>query len=71
EGIPFDAAIGMEPGRVRVTVRLDHWLRRIDFARASPPDAEGLSHFPAGSQPANAFTRGAEDTGAWIFTWPN
>ncbi|MFY0580878.1 hypothetical protein ACN28S_47500 [Cystobacter fuscus] len=54
---------------MRITVDLNTWLGRIDFATVSPADAEGVSTFPTGSQAMNALVRGVEDTGAYVVTW--
>ncbi len=69
EGIRFERALAEEVGRVRITVDLNTWLGRIDFATVSPADAEGVSTFPTGSQAMNALVRGVEDTGAYVVTW--
>ncbi|EPX65311.1 putative lipoprotein [Cystobacter fuscus DSM 2262] len=69
EGIRFERALAEEVGRVRITVDLNTWLGRIDFATVSPTDAGGVSTFPAGSQAMNALVRGVEDTGAYVVTW--
>ena len=69
EGIRFERVLGQETGRVRITVDLNKWLGRIDFATASPADARGISTFPTGSQAMNALVRGVEDTSAYVVTW--
>jgi hypothetical protein len=69
EGIRFERSLAQEVGRVRITVDLNTWLGRIDFATASPADAAGVSTFPIGSQAMNALVRGVEDTGAYVVTW--
>ncbi len=68
-GIAFDRTIGTESGRVRVTLRVDQWLSRVDFGRLGAPDARGIATFEDGAQPMNALTRGVEDTTAYEFTW--
>lgn len=56
EGVRFEHAIGTQAGAVRVTVKLQSVLSRIDFGAA----AEVI---------ANAFSRGVEDTGSYAVTW--
>lgn len=69
QGIRFERVLAQEVGRVRIAVDLNTWLGRIDFATVSPPDANGVSTFPTGSQAMNALVRGVEDTGAYVVTW--
>ncbi|NVJ21656.1 MULTISPECIES: hypothetical protein [Myxococcus] len=68
-GVRFEKSLGMETGRVRLTVDLRKWLDRIDFATATDPDADGVYTFPADSQARNALLRGVEDTTAYVVTW--
>ncbi|MCE9671883.1 hypothetical protein LY474_29175 [Myxococcus stipitatus] len=68
-GVRFEKSLGMEAGRVRVSVDLRKWVDRIDFATATDPDADGVYTFPAESQASNALVRGVEDTTAYVVTW--
>ncbi|MBN8230051.1 hypothetical protein JYK02_21280 [Corallococcus macrosporus] len=69
EGVRFERDLQKEAGFVRIAVDLGKWMDRIDFATASPPDAAGVSTFPAGSQAQNGLVRGVEDTSAYVVTW--
>jgi hypothetical protein len=68
-GVRFEKSLGMEAGRVRITVDLSKWLGRIDFATATDVDADGIYTFPAESQAQNALLRGVEDTTTYVVTW--
>jgi hypothetical protein len=69
EGIRFERELGLEAGRVRITVDLAKWLGRIDFATVGTPNAVDVQPFPASSQAQNALERGVEDTSAYAVTW--
>jgi hypothetical protein len=69
EGVRFERELKQEPGSVRIAVDLAKWMGRINFATVSAPDAAGVSTFPADSQAQNGFTRGVEDTSAYVVTW--
>jgi hypothetical protein len=69
EGVRFERELKQEPGSVRIAVDLAKWMGRINFATVSPPDAAGVSTFPADSQAQNGFVRGVEDTSAYVVTW--
>ncbi|MFB1484366.1 hypothetical protein [Corallococcus sp. RDP092CA] len=69
EGVRFERDLQQEAGHVRIAVDLGKWMDRIDFATASPPDADGVSTFPADSQAQNGLVRGVEDTSAYVVTW--
>ncbi|MCY0999830.1 hypothetical protein OWM54_22100 [Myxococcus sp. MISCRS1] len=68
-GVRFEKSLGLEAGRVRITVDLRKWVDRIDFATATDTDADGIYTFPADSQARNALMRGVEDTTAYVVTW--
>ncbi|NBD14472.1 MULTISPECIES: hypothetical protein [Corallococcus] len=69
EGVRFERELKQESGFVRIAVDFGKWMDRIDFATASPPDASGVSTFPADSQAQNGLVRGVEDTSAYVVTW--
>ncbi|WP_404366912.1 hypothetical protein ACIHQR_38605 [Corallococcus coralloides] len=69
EGVRFERDLRQETGHVRIAVDLGKWMDRINFATASPPDAAGVSTFPANSQAQNGLVRGVEDTSAYVVTW--
>lgn len=68
EGIGFDHEIGEEPGHLLVEVDLTRWLRRVDFATATPGESEP-STFDEDSQAHNALSRGVDNTLAYRLRW--
>lgn len=70
EGIDFVHEIGEEPGHLLVEVDLSRWLRRVDFATATPGDgADAPATFEEGAQAHNALSRGVDNTLAYQLRW--
>lgn len=70
EGVAFEHEVTEEPGRLEVEVDLTRWLRRVDFATATPGDEPGApASLDDGSQAHNALSRGVDNTLAYTLRW--
>jgi hypothetical protein len=60
-----------DDGTVTLTVKPSVWFNIVDFAQSDPGAAGAPAEFPAGSQPAIAFTQGLAQLSAYRFEYSN
>jgi len=69
EGIEVELDVDEAPGHLLVEVDLERWLRRVDFATASPGEGDEPAAVVEGTQAHNALTRGVDNTLAYRLRW--
>src|SRR5688572_3838777 len=71
EGCQFVETKVADDGTVTLTVKPSVWFNIVDFAQSDPGAAGAPAEFPAGSQPAIAFTQGLAQLSAYRFEYSN